>query len=110
MTPKGLQNGALAGHFDDFFCKKPTLHPTAYLQCFEHILGIPGSPVLKKFLMKMCVGFRSPKKGAPLSLLLIFRRKCVKMVPKWEGAEVPKTALFLTGPPLGAPGFIFVEF
>ena len=92
--PKGLQNGALGGHLGDFFCKKPTLHPTAYLLCFRHILEVLASPVLRKFLLEMCVGSRSPKKAITLSLFLIFRRKCVKMVPKWEGAEVPKTALF----------------
>ena len=108
--PKGLQNGALGGQLGDFFCKKPTLHPTAYLLCFRHILEVLASPVLRKFLLEMCVGSRSPKKAITLSLFLIFRRKCVKMVPKWEGAEVTKTALFLLGPPLGAPGFIVIAF
>ena len=32
------------------------------------------------------------------------------MGAKWEGAEVTKTALFLIGPPLGAPGFIVIAF
>ena len=104
--PKGLQNGALGGHLGHFFCKKPTLHPTAYLLCFRHILEVLGSPVLRKFLLEMCVGSRSPKKAVTLSLFLIFSENVSKWVPKWEGAEVPKTALFLIGPPLGAPGFI----
>ena len=108
--PKGLQNGALGGHLGDFFCKKPTLHPTAYLLCFRHILEVLGSPVLRKFLLEMCVGSRSPKKAVILSLFLIFSENVSKWVPKWEGAEVPKTALFLIGPPLGAPGFIFLDF
>ena len=103
--PKGLQNGALAGHFDDFFCKKPTLHPTAYLLCFRHILEVLGSPVLKKFLLKMCVGSRSPKKAVTFSLFLIFKRKCVKMGAQMGGGKGPKNALSL-----GAPGFIFIEF
>ena len=108
--PKGLQNGALGGHLGHFFCKKPTLHPTAYLLCFRNILEVLGSPVLRKFLLEMCVGSRSPKKAVTLSLVLIFRRKCVKMGAQMGGAEVPETALFLIGPPLGAPGFIVIAF
>ena len=126
--PKGLQNGALGGHFDDFFCKKPTLHPTAYLLCFRHILEVLGSPVLKKFLLKMCVGSRSPKKAVTLSLFLIFRRKCVKMGAQMGGGKSPKNCSFSHWSPFGCPwvhchcilhslgsilapfGFIFVEF
>ena len=108
--PKGLQNGALGGHLGDFFCKKPTLHPTAYLLCFRHILEVLGSPVLKKFLLKMCVGSRSSKKAVTLSLFLIFRRKCVKMGVQMGGGKSPKTALFLIGPLLGVPGFIVIAF
>ena len=93
--PKGLQNGALDGHFDNFFCKKPTLHLTAYLLCFRHILETLGSPVLPKFQLKMCVGSRSPQKAVTLSLFLIFRRTCVKMGAQMGGGKGPKTALFL---------------
>ena len=93
--PEGLQNGALDGHFDDLFCKKPTLHPTAYLQCFRHILGVLGSPVLKKFLLEMRVGSRSPKKAVTLSLFLIFRRTCVKMGAQMGGGKSPKNRFFL---------------
>ena len=108
--PKGLQNGALGGHFDYFFCKKPTLHPTAYLLCFRHILEVLGPPVLKKFLVEMCVGSRSPTKAVTLSLFLIFRRKCVKMGAHIGVGEGPKNRLFLICPPLGVPGFIFLDF
>ena len=130
--PKGLQNGALGTPFDDLFCKKPTLHPTAYLLCFGHILEVLGSPVLKTFLMKMCVGSRSPKQAVTLPLFLIFKRKCVKMGAQMGGGKSPKNRFFfslwsysgLPGEPghhfgtlgiilapfLGAPGFIFVEF
>ena len=83
--PKGLQNGALGAPFDDFFCNKPTLHPTAYLLCFRHILQVLGPPVLKKFILDMCVGSRSPPKAVTLSLFLIFRRKCVKMGAQMGG-------------------------
>ena len=61
--PKGLQNGALRSPFDYFFCKKPTLHPTAYLLCFRHILEVLGPPVFTKLLVETCVGSRSPKKS-----------------------------------------------
>ena len=112
--PKGLQNGALDGHFDNFFCKKPTLHLTAYLLCFRHILEVLGSQVLAKFQLKMCVGSRSPPKAVTLSLFLIFRRKCLKMGAQMGGGKGPKNLFFLLflliGPPLGAPGFIFIEF
>ena len=93
--PKGLQNGALGGHFGDFFGKKPTLHPTAYLLCFRHILEVLGSPVLRKFLLEMCVGSRSPKKAVILSLFLIFSENVSKWVPKWEGETVKKIVFFL---------------
>ena len=78
-----------------FFCKKPTLHPTAYLLCFRHILETLGSPVWAKFQLKMCVGSRSPQKAVTLSLFLIFRRKCVKMGAQMGGGKSPKNALFL---------------
>ena len=87
--PKGLQNGALDDHFDYFFYKKPTLHPTAYLLCFRHILEVLGSPVLRKFLLEMCVGSRSPKKAVTLSLFLIFRGTCVKMGAQMGGGISP---------------------
>ena len=77
--PKGIQNGALDGHFDDRFCKKPTLHLTAYLLCFNHILRVLGSSVLKKVLLKMFGGSTSPKKPSILDFLFIFERKCVQM-------------------------------
>ena len=93
--PKGLQNGALGAPFDDFFCKKPTLHPTAYLLCVGHILEVPGSPVLRTFLMKMCVGSRSPQKAFSLPLFLIFKRTCVKMGAKMGGGKSPKNRFFL---------------
>ena len=108
--PKGLQNGALGGHCADFFCKKPTLHPTAYLLCFRYILEVLGLPVLKKFLVEMCVGSRSPKKAVTLSLFLIFRRTCDKMGAHMGVGEGPKNRLFLICPPLGVPGFIFIDF
>ena len=93
--PKGLQNGALDGHFDNFFCKKPTLHLTAYLLCFRHILEVLGSQVLSKFQLKMCVGSRSPPKAVTLSLFLIFRRKCVKMGAQMGGGKVRKMCFFV---------------
>ena len=83
--PKGLQNGALDGHFDDLICKKPTLHPTAYLLCFRHILGVLGSPVWQKFLLEMCVGFRSPKKLSLCHFFSYLGENVSKWVPKWEG-------------------------
>ena len=83
--PKGLQNGALGGHLGDFFCKKPTLHPTAYLLCFRHILEVLGSPVLRKYLLGMCVGSRSPKKAVIFSLFSSLGENVSKWVPKWEG-------------------------
>ena len=101
--PKGLQNGALGSHFENFFCKKPTLHPTAYLLCFRHILGVLGSPVLKKFLLEMCVGSRSPKKAVTLSLFLIFRRKCVKMGAQMGGEISPKNCPFSHWSTFGCP-------
>ena len=58
----------------------------------------------------MCVGSRPPKKAVTLSLFSSFGENVSKWVPKWEGAEVPKTALFLIGPPLGAPGSIVIAF
>ena len=108
--PKGLQNGALGGHFDDFFGKKPTLHPTAYLLCFRHILEVLGSPVLKKFLLKMCVGSRSPKKAVTFSLFLIFKRKCVKMGAQMGGQIAPKSRLFSHWSPFGCPWVHFLDF
>ena len=101
--PKGLQNGALDGHFDDLICKKPTLHPTAYLLCFRHILGVLGSPVWQKFLLEMCVGSRSPKKAVTLSLFLIFRRKCVKMGAQMGGEISPKNCPFSHWSTFGCP-------
>ena len=108
--PKGLQNGALGGHFGNFFCKKPTLHPTAYLLCFRHILEVLGSPVLKKFLLKMCVGSRSPKKAVTFSLFLIFKRKCVKMGAQMGGQIAPKSRLFSHWSPFGCPWVHFLDF
>ena len=104
--PKGLQNGALGGHLGDFFCKKPTLHPTAYLLCFRHILEVLASPVLRKFLLEMCVGSRSPKKAITLSLFLIFRRKCVKMGAQMGGGISPQNCSFLLGFLDPLPGFL----
>ena len=101
--PKGLQNGALGAPFGYFFCKKPTLHPTAYLLCFRHILEVLGSPVLRKYLLKMCVGSRSPKKAVTLSLFLIFRRKCVKMGVQMGGGKSPKNCSFSHWSPFGCP-------
>ena len=101
--PKGLQNGALDDHFDYFFYKKPTLHPTAYLLCFRHILGVLGSPVWQKFLLEMCVSSRSPKKAVTLSLFLIFRRKCVKMGAQMGGEISPKNCPFSHWSTFGCP-------
>ena len=101
--PKGLPNGAPGARFDYFFCKKPTLHPTAYLVCFRYILRVLGSPVLKKFIVEMCVGSRSPKKAVTLSLFLIFRRKCVKMGAQTGGGKSPKNCLFSHWSPFGCP-------
>ena len=128
IDPKGLQNGALGGHLGDFLCKKPTMHPTAYLLCFRHILEVLGSPVLRKYLLEMCVGSRPPKKTVTLSLFLIFWRKCVKMGAQMGGGISPKNCSFSHWSPFGCPwvhcycilhslgsilapfGFIFVEF
>ena len=104
VRPKGLPNGAPGAHFASFFCKKPSLHPTAYLLCFRHISGVLGCPFGKKPQQKMCVDYRSPKKASGVCLFLIFMRRCTKMGAQMGGAKVPKTALFLIGPPLGAPG------
>jgi len=123
-VPKGLQKGAPGARFDYFFCKKPTLHSTAYLLCFRCILGVLGSPVLKKFLVVMCVGSRSPNTAVNLSLFLIFMRKCVKMGDQTAGEISPKNRLFLIFFPLvplwvplaafslnlGLPGYHFATF
>ena len=106
--PKGFQNGALGGHLGDFFCKKPTLHPTAYLLCFRHILGVLGSPVLQKFLLEMCVGSRPPKKAVTLSLFLIFKRKCVKMGAQMEGEISRKNRPFSHWSTFGCPWVHFL--
>ena len=96
VTPKGLLNGAPGAHFDDFLCKKPTLHATAYLLCFRHILQVLGSPVLTKFLLKMCVAFRSPKKAATFVLFLILLLKRVKMGAQMGGGKSPKNRFFFS--------------
>ena len=119
-VPRGLQNGALAGHFDDFFCKKPTLHPTAYLLCFRHILEVLGPPVLKKFLLEMCVGSRSPKKPSLLHFFSSLGENVSKWPPKWGWEKVQKLIFFSLVPlwvPLGSfsltfglPGYHFGTF
>ena len=68
VTPKASKLEPWAVIFITFFCKKPTLHPTAYLLCFKHILGVVGPPVLKKNLLQTCVGSRSQKKTVTCSL------------------------------------------
>ena len=54
------------------------------------------------------------KKVVLLSLLLLFRRKCVKMGLQIEGGANPYFRCFfafvLIGVPLGAPGLIFLDF
>ena len=50
------------------------------------------------------------KKVINLQLFLIIRRKCVKMGAQMGGEISPKIDFFLIGPPLGAPGFIFLDF
>ena len=93
-----------------FFCKKPTLHPTAYLLCFGHILEVLGSPVLKKFLLKMCVGSRSPQKAVTFSLFPIFKQTCVKMGAQMGGQIAPKSRLFSHWSPFGCPWVHFLDF
>ena len=108
--PKGLQNGALAGHFDDFFCKKPTLHPTAYLVCFKHILKVLGSPVSKTFLLEMSVGCRSPKKLALYQFFSSLSENVSKWVPTWWGEKVKKSISFCSfshRSPFGCPWLQF---
>ena len=91
------------------FYKKPTLHPTAYLLCFlTHFKGVLDSPVLKKFLLKMCVGSRSPQKACHFFSSL--GEHVSKWVSQWEGGKAKKLLFFLIGPPLGAPGFVFLDF
>ena len=103
VTPKASQLEPRAAIFVTVFCKKATLHPTAYLLCFRHILEVLGSPVLKKFLLKMCVGSRSSKKVVTLSAFLIFRRKCVKMGAQMGGGKSPKNCSFSHWSPFGCP-------
>ena len=103
VTPKGLQNRAPGAHFDDLFCKKPTLHRNAYLLCFRHILRVFGSPISTKFLLKMCVPSRSPKKAATFALFLILMRKCVKMGAQMGAGETPEKSSFSHWSPFGCP-------
>jgi hypothetical protein len=51
-----------------------------------------------------------PKKPSLCHFFSSLGENVSKWVPKWEGEKVPKTALFLIGPPLGAPGFIVIAF
>ena len=51
----------------------------------------------------MGVGFRSPKKASGFCPFLSFGRQSTKKGDQMRGAEVLKTALFLTGPPFGCP-------
>ena len=67
------------GHFGDFLLQKADFASDCI---FTVALD---SPVLKNFLLKTCVGSRSPQKAVTLSLFLIFRRKCVKMGAQMEG-------------------------
>ena len=103
VTPKASKMEPWTVILMTFFCKKPTLHPTAYLLCFRHILGVLGSPVWKKILLEMCVGSRSPKKAVTLSLFLIFRRKCVKMGAQMGGEIRPKNRPFSHWSTFGCP-------
>ena len=68
VTPKASKMEPWAVILITFFWEKPTLHPTAYLLCFRHILQVLGLPVLMQFLVEMCLGSRSPKKAVTLSL------------------------------------------
>ena len=109
VSPKASKMVLRAPILKTFFCKKTTLHPTAYLLCFRHILRVLGSPVLKKFLLEMCVGSRSPKKAVTLSLFLIFRRKCIKMGAQM-GGKVQKIVFFCSfthWSPFGCPWLHF---
>ena len=103
VTPKASKMEPWPVILTTFFCKKPTLHPTAYLLCFRHILGVLGSPVWQKFLLEMCVSSRSPKKAVTLSLFLIFRRKCVKMGAQMGGEISPKNCPFSHWSTFGCP-------
>ena len=66
------------------------------------------------FLQEMCLGSGSPQTAITFSLFFVFRRKCVKLGAQIDGGAKPYFrcffGLFLIGPPLGAPGFIFLDF